>query len=451
MDKVLLTIWFVLFFISELNALYYAFWFVAGLFFRTKKYPEKPDERRFCVFVPCHNEEAVVAATVKNFCGITYDPNLFDVYFLADNCTDSTVETLNAAIEESGKSNFKVLVRNVSDADKQGKPHALKWGIEYLENNGGFYLNYDFFMIIDADNFVDGNILKQLNSQYLSYKENKRPDLIQVYHDSKNARGLIARGYFQAYRVFNPFWQKSKDRLGVSPGIYGTGYIITTKFLKEIGGFDCNSLTEDQEIQAKAVIAGKRVAYNANTRIYAEHPTKIRQAVRQRIRWAQGHWYLFFKYYFRLFIQLFNPKTWRATFRKLDMMAVLFTKIAMACSALLTVLNIYYLIFEPGANALSPAINYINIGLGVLSVIMVPVSAFYGGTDEEKRRVVIDFIPNVLAITVYGVIEAFSSFIGLFKCGNQKVWSKTEHNLTSVTAGKTKNKKVKKRLKQKIN
>lgn len=449
MDEVLLTIWIVLFCISELNALYYAFFFIAGLLLKVKKYPMAEDKQRFCLFVPCHNEEAVVAATIKNFCGITYDEKLFDVYFVADNCTDLTVERLNEAIEESGKTNFRVLVRNVPDPDKQGKPHALRWGIELLENSAGFYDKYDFFMIVDADNFVDADVLKHINSQYLSYKENKRPDMIQVYHDSKNARGLIARGYFQAFRVFNPFWQKSKDRLGLTPGIYGTGYVISTRFLKELGGFDCNSLTEDQEIQVKAVITGKRVAYNAHTRIYAEHPTKLNQAVRQRIRWAQGHWYLFFKYYFRLFLQIFNFKTWRATLRKMDMMAVLFTKVAMLCSGLLSVLSGYYLIFDRGANALPPVVNYINFALGALSVIMVPVSAFYGGTSEEKRRVVIDFIPNVLAIGVYGVIDAVTTLIGLFKCGNQKVWSKTSHGVTVMTV--TKQQKLEAKNKEKQN
>lgn len=439
MERVLLITWCVLFWISEFNALYYAFFFVTGLFFRVKKYPIVEDEKRFCIFVPCHNEEAVVAATIKSYCGVDYNPALFDVYFVADNCTDSTVERLNEAIEECGKSNFHVLVRNVPDPDKQGKPHALKWGIDLLESGDGFYSKYDFFMIVDADNFVDPDILKQLNSQYLSYKEGKRPDMIQVYHDSKNARGLVARGYFQTYRVFNPFWQKSKDRLGLVPTINGTGYVITTTYLKELGGFTCHSLTEDFEIQAKAVMQNKRIAYNANTRIYAEHPTKISQSIRQRIRWAQGHWYLFFRYFPVLFVQLFNPKTWRATFKKLDMMALLLTKVAILCSTLLSILSGYYLIFDnKGINILPPVLNYINVGLSALSVIMVPISAFYGGTDEEKRRVVIDFIPNILSIGVYGVVEAISTFIGLFKCGNQKVWSKTSHNVTSITVSKDK-------------
>lgn len=273
--------------------------------------------------------------------------------------------------------------------------------------------------------------------------------MIQVYHDSKNAHGLIARGYFQTYRVFNPFWQKSKDRLGLVPTINGTGYVITTQYLKELGGFTCHSLTEDFEIQAKAVIQNKRIAYNANTRIYAEHPTKIRQSIRQRIRWAQGHWYLFFRYFPVLFVQLFNPKTWRATFKKLDMMALLQAKVAILCSTLLTILSGYYLIFDRGANALPPALNYINFALGALSVIMVPVSAFYGGTDEEKRRVFIDFIPNVLSIGVYGIVEGISTFIGLFKCGNQKIWSKTSHDVTAMSVTKQQKLEAKNKEKQK--
>ena len=52
------------------------------------------------------------------------------------------------------------------------------------------------------------------------------------------------------------------------------------------------SLTEDFEIQVEATLAGKRILWNHNTRIYDEKPTRIRASLRQKTRWAQGHWFV---------------------------------------------------------------------------------------------------------------------------------------------------------------
>ncbi|MBE7077136.1 MAG: glycosyltransferase [Clostridiales bacterium] len=168
MKDVLLDIYFVCLAITLFYAVYYAFLGVIGLFMRKQKYPIIEDQSKFCIFVPCHNEESVVAATVENYTKIQYNPELFDIYFLADNCSDQTAEKARTAIEKAGMKNFYVLERNVDDPAKRGKPHALNWGIQTLEAEDRFYNKYDMFMILDADNFVDADILRHVNSQYWS-------------------------------------------------------------------------------------------------------------------------------------------------------------------------------------------------------------------------------------------------------------------------------------------
>ena len=148
-----------------------------------KDYHIIEDKSKFCIFVPCHNEETVIAATIKNHAKVQYNPELFDIYYLADNCSDATAEKARKAIEKYGIKNFHVLERNVDDPCKKGKPHAINWGIQTLEEGEGFYKKYDMFMILDADNFVDADILKHVNSQYWSINENKRPVMIQTYLD----------------------------------------------------------------------------------------------------------------------------------------------------------------------------------------------------------------------------------------------------------------------------
>ncbi|MGN1207864.1 MAG: glycosyltransferase family 2 protein, partial [Christensenellales bacterium] len=267
------------------------------------------DKQKFCIFVPCHNEGGVIKATVENYININYNKDLFDIFFIADNCQDDTAKEIRQAIDDNKIPNFFLFERFVDDPKKKGKPHALRWAIDQLEKDDKFYNKYDMFMILDADNFVDADILKHINSQYLSYKENKRPVMIQTYLDSKNKNSLVARSYYTAYRVTNRFFQLPHHCLGLNLAVGGTGFAMTTEFLKEIGGYNCKSLTEDLEIQSIATLKGKRIVHNINTRVYDEKPTGVKQAYVQRTRWAQGHWFLFFKYYFLLLINLFNFKT----------------------------------------------------------------------------------------------------------------------------------------------
>ncbi len=426
----------VLFWICEVNVLYYTFLYIVGMIFHRQRYPIVEDQQKFCVFVPCHNEGPVVAATVENYTHIEYNEELFDIYFIADNCKDNTVAVLTEAIAKSGKKNFHVLVRREKDHKKRGKPHALRWAINKLENENHFYSYYDMMMIFDADNFVDPDIIRHVNSQYLSKKEKRRPVMIQCYLDSKNKKGLIAKGYFVSFRVMNPFWQMSKQKLNLTPGIGGTGYAIRTDFLHEIGGFNCKSLTEDLEIQTLATIKNKRIEYNGNVRIYDEKPTKLKQAMVQKTRWAQGHWYLFFKCVPVLFIQLFNPLTIKNFFKKIDCMFYLSARFFGLLVSLMIPLSLFFMIacavMGVNPNYTPLWVQIMNIVISVISIVVVPLASVYDGSKEEKKHILRDFFPNLLALYIVCIIDMIIGYPGLFKCGNQKVWKKTDHCVNVV-------------------
>ena len=435
----------VLFWFCEVNVLYYAFLYIVGLVAHRQKYPIVEDKQKICVFVPCHNEGPVVASTVENYTHIEYNRDLFEIYFIADNCTDNTADTLYEAINKYKASNFHVLIRSNSGIKERGKPHALRWAINTLESKNHFYSYFDMMMVFDADNFVDAGILRHVNSQYLSIKEKKRPVMIQCYLDSKNKKGLVARGYFETYRVMNAFWQMSKQKLHLVPGIGGTGFAMTTKFLHEIGGFNCTSLTEDLEIETIATIKNRRIEYNSNVRVYDEKPTRLKQAFVQRTRWAQGHWFLFFKYVPILFIQLFNPLTIKNFFKKIDMMIYLSSRFFGMISFIAILLNLFYLTagyiyygwgWDPSYTALwVQIVSYVLLGL---SIVVIPIASLFDGPKEEKKRILIDVIPNVISIYFIAIVDMLIGFPGLFKCGNQKVWKKTAHQITTMDSNMVK-------------
>lgn len=436
MQRTFEILYYVLFYPTLALAAYYSFLAIVALVSHKQKYKMSDDEKKFCIFVPCHNEGSVIAATVNNLSQIEYEERLHDIYFIADNCTDNTAEEISKAIIGSGKRNLHLLVRLETDRKKRGKPHAMRWGIEKLESEGGFYSKYDFFMVFDADNFTDADILKHINSQYLSYPDKKRPAMIQAYLDSKNKNNLIARGYYVSYRMTNGFLQLPRHKLGLTPAIGGTGFAVTTEFLRSIGGYNCKSLVEDLEFETVATIKGRTIAYNHNARIYDEKPTGLKESAVQKTRWCQGHWYIFFKYSWRLVLKMLNPAEFRLFFKRLDNLvhisSLVFMLFAMATIALPFVAAVF------GVALPTSSLVYLSAPLFFFSVLVFPISSLLDGKQNERRRVLIDLIPNLIATAIMMLVYFYSNIVGLFNCKNQTVWKKTTHKITKLEEDKSK-------------
>ncbi len=399
-------------------------------------YPMIPDRSRFCIFVPSHNEEGIIQATVENMHQLDYDPALFDIFFLADNCKDETAKRMKESIQRLGRSNFHVLERQVDDPNVRGKPHALQWGIQQLEHQDGFYKKYDHFMVLDADNFVDPTLLKHFNSQYHSYPREEQPCMIQCYLDSKNANNVIARGYQVSYRISNRFFQLAKRRLGLNVAIGGTGFAITTEFLHELGGFKARSLTEDLEMQTIATTQGRRIAMNFAVRIYDEKPTGLKQSIVQKTRWAQGHWWNAFHHGPRLLKSLFHRQSMRQWWSKFDNVVYLFTMLNYGLAAFNLLLSLVAMAFGLVAEPHLPYVTYVFlINLVVHYIVIYPYAVYQDGAPKEKKRFLPDFILNIISIFLSGVVFTISSVLGLFKHRNQKVWVKTVHSVTSMDHG----------------
>ena len=106
---------------------------------------------KFMAIVPAHNEEAVIKNLVDSLVAQEYPKELYDIYVIADNCTDRTAEIAKAA--------GAIVLKRFDEAHKT-KGHALNWFLKQkIEENA----DYDAFCVFDADNIVDKNFLKNMN------------------------------------------------------------------------------------------------------------------------------------------------------------------------------------------------------------------------------------------------------------------------------------------------
>jgi len=228
--------------------------------------------KSFAIVVPAHNEEHVIAETVKSLRDIDYPKELFEVLVVADNCSDSTEE-------RARKAGAQVLVRT-NDTDR-GKPHAVRAGMEHALATK----RPDAVVIVDADNVVSRNLLLEFNSRLIQGEK-----VIQAYLDSKNPDdSWVSSMYAISYWILARFIQLAPSQLGLPCQLGGTGYCIETETLERYG-WDVTSLTDDLEYTMRVVLNDITPTWAHDAIVYDEKPLTMKASLRQRLRWMQGHW-----------------------------------------------------------------------------------------------------------------------------------------------------------------
>lgn len=240
------------------------------------KLKEKPilEEKvnRFMAIIPAHNEENVIGPLVESLMNQNYPKDYYDIYVIADNCTDRTAEIA----EKAG-----AIVLKRFDEEHKTKGYALQW---FLDQKIKEDAPYDAFCIFDADNIVDSNFLKAMNKKLCQSE-----DVVQGYRDIKNPTdSWVSAGYALFYWTMNRFYHLARYNVGLSPLINGTGFMVRFDVIKP-DGWNTNTLTEDIEFSLKRIINGKKLGWATDAIVYDEQPVGFKQSWKQRTRWTVGH------------------------------------------------------------------------------------------------------------------------------------------------------------------
>ncbi len=377
-----------------------------------KDYKDHDPEMRFLVLVPAHNEEKVIGDIIENLKDMDYPRELYDFYIIADNCTDNTAEkarSLGAKVIET---------RKESPDAPTGKPIALKKALNTIDYRN----NFDLLMIFDADNLIDRNMFREVNSQYL---DKDRPDFIQCYLGAKNKKGPVAWVYYTGYTLSNRFFNLAKQRLGLNGVLGGTGFAMSTSYLAQRGGWTTMTLTEDYEMQVEAILDGRRIVWNHFTRVYDEKPTRLRAAIRQRIRWGQGHWFVTLHNSGKLVRALFAG---RISIWEFLSLGTYMYSVAVMVAALL---QLAFTAVLSAAFSGQPLFNLSYQSL-LISVLTVSYSYcflfYYADWKDNGIRFSLKTIPSmVVAFFATAIITFFNQVFGLIRCRDQQHWVKTEH------------------------
>lgn len=277
-----------------LTALYfYQFVYMGvGLYTKHKKYPKANKQLRYAIMICARNEENVIGDIIHSLKNQTYNKDKFDIFVLADNCTDHTYEK---AIELGAYAYTRENTKEV------GKGYALNTLYHNIQKDFGD--NYDAYIVFDADNIIDKNFLTEMNNRFATGKY----DALTSYRNSKNfCANWLTYGYSIWFLHEARLVNAARNAIGTTCMISGTGFLVSKELMKENGGWPYHLLTEDIEFSVNCALKGKKIGYVDKAIVYDEQPTSWAQSYNQRMRWSKGFLEINQKYFGSLISGLFT-------------------------------------------------------------------------------------------------------------------------------------------------
>lgn len=243
---------------------------------------------RMAVVIPAHDEESIIADTVRSVSGHLREEDRLLV--VADNCRDDTAKRARAAGAE-------VIER--CDENRRGKGYALAHGIRHLAADPPAVV-----VFLDADTALDEGSFRVLSELAA---ETDRP-VQGLYLFAPPACPLI-RDLVSAFalKIKNMVRARGLYRLANLCHLTGSGMAFPWQLAKT-APLNSNNLVEDMQLGIDLAIQGSCPLLCEVVRVSGVLPQESKAARVQRTRWEHGHLRTLFTQVPRLVIQALRQK-----------------------------------------------------------------------------------------------------------------------------------------------
>jgi 1,2-diacylglycerol 3-beta-glucosyltransferase len=233
------------------------------------RWEKRQPATRFAIVLPAHNEETVIAATVRRLLDLNYPRDLFAIHIVADHCSDQTA----ALARQAG-----AVVHERNEGPRSGKGAALSWLFARILQDPSL----DAVIIFDADTRVDPAFLRIMDVRLAGGDQ-----VVQGQHRISNPE----HGWFPAltwamFLVDNRFQNLGRSNLGWSAKHMGDSICFRADVLRRLGWGE--GLTEDYQLRQRLLLEGTRIVYEPAALGLGEAALTWQQARAQRARWLRG-------------------------------------------------------------------------------------------------------------------------------------------------------------------
>ena len=260
-------------FVLLMSIYYLAFWSVSAK--PIVKVPHSDKLSRFAVLIAARNESKVISHLLDSLKEQTYPKDSFEVYVIVEKESDPTVEIVK-------KYGYHIFIRDRLTNDRKTKGFALQECIDYF---GRENLNFDAYMIFDADNILDKDYLEVMNDL--------RQTGVKVglgYRNFTNANSnWLTLGSSIMFTYMYQVTSKGRSYMFHKATLMGTGYFIDSDIVKDAGGWIFTGMTEDIQLTSYCYYRDIYMRYYPETSIYDEQSRDFKTVHNQHIRWLSGY------------------------------------------------------------------------------------------------------------------------------------------------------------------
>ncbi len=259
---------------------------------KKKTFKKSGIKGKVAIVYAARNEEDVIYETIKQMRdNQDYPKELYDIYVICHNCTDNT----KAEAERAGA---KTIVYNDPDPKTHIKAYCMNYGIDYLLKQG---IEYDFVLCFDADNRCNKEYISLMNDAYQSGVKFARP-----YESASNMTQNCFTKACGLYYIFDSrFSSRVRERLHIGAHVNGSGMMIAYSVLKERGGFNCFSISEDAEFTLDLMDKKIFAHFVEDAVVYEDLPSTFKDTYNRNKRIGSGSIRLIFGKMGKLFLKFF--------------------------------------------------------------------------------------------------------------------------------------------------
>jgi len=390
---------------------------------RTKKaIPETGTEPDLFLFVvPALNEELVISNTIDSL--LDACANRGEVVVIDDGSTDRTAEIVRSRL-----SGLVRLHQRTAPHARLGKGAALNDVYRRIRSEvlaEGLDPLRVALCIVDADGRLEPEVL----SRVAPYFRDGRVGAVQLLVRIRNRARWLCRFQDYEFLVFSSLTQTAREKIG-SVGLGGNGQFTRLAALMELGDSpwtDC--LTEDLDLGVRLAIAGWENRFCGETFVDQQGLTSLRLLLRQRTRWAHGHFQCW-----KLIPRIVASQMPTATV--IDMCYYLLAPALVLVSSVLFTLTFGWFAYVVAAHPLSWLSPYGLVFLAVMYTLSlgpaIYLSLVYWRRSKDLSLPAALALAHLLAVYNYVWYVAEWKAIGRI-IGRRRGWTKTSRSMETTT------------------
>lgn len=225
----------------------------------------------FSVIIPAHNEERSIIGTLESAVQLDYPAKKIEIIVVNNASTDNTALKVQQFMAEHPAQDIKLVC-----APEKGKGRAMNHGLRLARG--------DFFACLDADSFIGKNALQAMLPLF---DEHQTVAAVCPMMKVRAPNSVLQKVQWCEYiiNMFYRFLNAKINCIHVTPGPFS---IYRTEIIRNLGGYDENTITEDLEIAVRLQKHNYKIVQTFDAVVETIAPNTWNKLFQQRVRWYKG-------------------------------------------------------------------------------------------------------------------------------------------------------------------